>query len=108
MTEKQGTGSSLEVDSLMLIMWIILISGFYQLVTNAQAREQAVVQETAVTARCYEAVGSVNVRQGHGTSYPLTRTLSRGNKVTVTEIQGGWGKVGQNEWIFISLVRSCQ
>lgn len=44
---------------------------------------------------------SLNVRKGPGTSHPVVSALSAGDRVTVTETDGGWGNIGSG-WISLS------
>ena len=41
----------------------------------------------------------LNVRSGPGTGYGLVGSLKRGTKVTVTEVSGGWSKIGSGKWV---------
>ncbi|MEW6181988.1 MAG: SH3 domain-containing protein [Bacillota bacterium] len=47
--------------------------------------------------------GSVNIREGPGTNYPILETVARGSRLGLTEQQSGWYKVslssGKTGWI---------
>lgn len=42
---------------------------------------------------------NLNVRKGPGKNYALVGRLKKGTKVTVTEVNGSWSKVGTNRWV---------
>ena len=47
----------------------------------------------------------LNVRQGPGTNYSKVGTLNSGDRVTLLEIKGNWGRIGKG-WISLSYVRN--
>ena len=46
----------------------------------------------------------LNVRQGPGTGYAKVGSLDGGDRVTIQEIQGNWGRIGKG-WISLNYVR---
>lgn len=47
---------------------------------------------------------SLNVRSGPGTDYARTGKLQNGDKVTIVEEQGTWGKLHQGGWICLKYI----
>lgn len=47
---------------------------------------------------------SLNVRAGIGTSFPIVKSLKQNQKVTVTEVIDGWGRIKEG-WINLSYTR---
>ncbi len=45
--------------------------------------------------------GSLNVRGGQGTSFPVVKSLKRGVRVNIYEIAGDWGRIhaNQQQWV---------
>lgn len=41
----------------------------------------------------------LNVRSGAGTNYSIVKQLSNGDKVTVFEVDGNWGKIADKQWV---------
>ena len=48
---------------------------------------------------------SLNVRRGPGTGYSYVRSLYNGAKVTIYEIQNGWYRIGNREWVIDDYIR---
>lgn len=44
----------------------------------------------------------LNVRSGPGSNYPVVKTLSNGNSVTVIKISGDWAQIANDRWCSIS------
>ena len=42
---------------------------------------------------------ALNVRNGAGTNYPITRSLANGTKVIVKQEFSGWSRISANEWV---------
>lgn len=40
----------------------------------------------------------LNVRKGPGSNYPVVKTLSRGEQVTIIKISGSWAQIGEDKW----------
>ncbi|MGF2716564.1 N-acetylmuramoyl-L-alanine amidase [Bacillus cereus] len=59
------------------------------------------VSTQAQTGKQIQINGSVvRVRQGMGTNYPISRYISRGQKLPVLEEKNGWIRVGNGQWVF--------
>lgn len=41
----------------------------------------------------------LNVRKGPGKNYDVVGSLKKGTKVTVTQVDGSWSKIGKNRWV---------
>lgn len=50
----------------------------------------------------------LNVRKGPGTSYGIVGGLKNGDKITITEEYGGWGKLKDGGWICLTYVKKEQ
>ena len=61
----------------------------------------------SVTNKAYtvDVATRLNVRKGPGTQYAVSKQLVNGTKVTVSEVQNGWGKIGTNQWVSMSYLK---
>ena len=47
----------------------------------------------------------LNVRKGPGTNFPIVGRLYNGNKVTVYEVNGTWGRIGSDRWVSMNYLK---
>jgi N-acetylmuramoyl-L-alanine amidase len=49
---------------------------------------------------------TANVRKGAGSAYQVIRSLQNGDMITLLEDYNGWHRIGANEWVHSSLVKT--
>lgn len=80
--------------------WVSLkyISGYENNTSNSSSSSVSNGSTVQVTA------DYLNVRQGAGTNYARVGHLNRGDKVTILEVNGSWGRIS-NGWISLNYVK---
>lgn len=83
------------------------ISGWkYWAQSNLFEYKTASIPAPVVTNTYIVKVNTVlNVRSGAGTSYPVVGKLKNGTKVSVFEIKGTWGRIGNGQWVSMNYLK---
>ena len=62
-------------------------------------------KDTAVT---YTVTGTnVNLRSGAGTSYAVTGSVTKGDKITIVKTKDNWGKLDNGSWVCMDYVKKA-
>jgi hypothetical protein len=72
---------------------------------NAPTLERAAIIPRTPLRRRLAATTVVNVRNGPGTTYAAVGQINAGEVFEITQIQGDWGKIGDQRWVTISYSR---
>ena len=68
-------------------------------VWNQFLDEVFIVSSPAAQKQFIVNVSELNVRKGPGTNFTIVRKLKLGNKISIHEYSGKWGKIGNIEWV---------
>jgi N-acetylmuramoyl-L-alanine amidase len=72
-------------------------------------RFKRIAQNRALDEMTYEVIATtLNVRQGPGTNYPATITLSRGTRIAAEDRRGDWVRIGDNDWVHGAFLKRIQ
>lgn len=72
------------------------VSAYSKIVEIAKAVSASAGKQTFTVTSA-----ALNIRSGAGTQYKLVGKLSKGNKVTITKVQNGWGKCSKG-WVCLT------